>query len=124
LIEMVETERQRKARKEHESASHVIGLKATLDAGRLRDELANIVPMLKRMERFTQYLDEAVTVVEPIDLSEEIEVAEVIEEKPLEEEVIPEDAVQEQEAGEEKEEFDLAEAKSLIARLKSLVGEE
>jgi hypothetical protein len=116
--EMVETEEKRKARKEHESASHDVGLRATLDAGRLRDAMANVLPAVEKIKEFAVILEELQPEVDLDDLSEALEVTAVIED-----EVTVEDAVQEPEESEEKE-FDLAEAKSLIARLKSLVGEE
>ena len=111
---MVETKEDRKARKEHESASHVEGLKATLDAGRARDEAANVVPTVKEVKKVTDFLVKAVKEREVIEEPKEIE--DPVVEEPEE----PEPEV----AEEEPEKDSKAEALALMAKLKEFLGSE
>jgi hypothetical protein len=73
----VETVAERKATKEHESEAHVKGFKATLDAGRARDEKANEVPepnvtvsKEEHLARFQAKAEEIAVVAESIPVGE------------------------------------------------------
>jgi hypothetical protein len=116
---MVETIEQRKAKKEHEAASHTAGLRATLDAGRIRDTVANMLPAIDTVKSLAMLLEEMVPEAELEDLSREVEAVEVLEED------VQHEAEQEPDKEAEKEiDVDAIEARALLSRLKKLLGEE
>ncbi|MHA2047905.1 MAG: hypothetical protein ACW99G_24235, partial [Candidatus Thorarchaeota archaeon] len=76
----VETVAERRATKEHESEAHVKGFKATLDAGRARDEKANEVPepnvtvsKEEHLARFQAKAEELAVVAEKAVPTEEVQ---------------------------------------------------
>lgn len=118
----VETDEERKARKEHESTSHVRGLDATLAAGSERDRVANVPPdvvPIKKLEAFIEEYKVKGPVIEDAPekeavVEEELEIVAVVD--------APEEEATEEEP--EKEEFDKEEAKALLAKLKDFLKSE
>ncbi len=53
----VVTKEEKRARKEHESTSHVEGATATLDAGIERDRVANLVPTVEEIQSVVGFLE-------------------------------------------------------------------